>query len=73
MAAFAATMHQVAPNRWVFEPPDVAPMKGRCPSCQRSVAVLRPTSITFPGGDYIVRGACEQCGTQITLVLESER
>ncbi len=71
MAVFHATMHQLGPNRWVFEPPDVAPMKASCPSCRQTVAVLRPHAATFPSGDYVIRGACEQCGAELALVFEA--
>ncbi len=69
MTAFVATMHQVTPNRWVFEPPDVAPMKALCDACQRSVAILRPQSTSFSSGSYEVRGTCGDCGAEVVLSL----
>jgi hypothetical protein len=69
MAAFDATMRQLGPNRWVFEPPDVAPMKASCASCAETVAILKPQA-TLPSGVYIIRGECECCGDLITLVFQ---
>lgn len=70
MAAFNATMRQLGPNRWVFEPADVAPMKASCASCAETVAILKPQAAAFPSGDYIIRGACERCGGLVTLVFQ---
>lgn len=71
MAVFGATMHQVGPNRRVCEPPDVAPMKGYCQTCSATVALLRPRSLTFPSGNYIVRGQCEHCAAEVVLTFAS--
>ena len=70
MVAFHATMRQLGPNRWAFESPDAAPMKTSCASCAKTVAVLRPQAAEFPGGDYIIRGACEHCSGLVTLVFQ---
>lgn len=69
MAVFRATMHQVAPHTWQFESPDVAPMKGHCRACKRDVAIRKPRVVDLSTGNYIVRGDCEDCRAEVTLIL----
>jgi hypothetical protein len=63
-------MHQLGPNRWVFEPPDVAPMKASCARCRQTVAMLRPQAAARPSGDYVILGKCEKCRGEIVLIFE---
>ncbi len=69
MALARPTMHQLSPNTWAFEPPEVAPMKGPCRACQRTVAILRPDAFGLATGNYVVRGECETCGGEVVLIL----
>lgn len=69
VAVAHASMKQVGPNTWVFRPPDVAPMKGHCRSCNRSVAILHPREVSLPTGNYILRGECQLCGQEVVLIL----
>lgn len=64
-----ASMKQVGPHTWVFNPPDVAPMKGHCRHCNQSVAMLHPNQVTLATGNYIVRGDCDRCGQEVVLLL----
>ncbi len=57
-------MRQLGPNTWVFEPPDQAAMKAHCRTCNQSVAILKPQSVTFSSGNYVVRGECGICGNE---------
>ena len=59
-------MRQLSPNRWSFEPPDKAPMKGECPTCHRRVAVLHPRVTDVEVG-YVIEGECADCGGAISL------
>ena len=71
MAIAHATMHQVAPHTWTFEAPEVpvAPMKANCRACRQSVAILRPSAMDLKTGNYVVRGDCERCGSEVLLIV----
>ncbi|HEV3095726.1 MAG TPA: hypothetical protein VG104_01155 [Candidatus Dormibacteraeota bacterium] len=71
MAIAQTTMHQVAPHTWTFKAPDVpmAPMKANCRVCRQSVAILRPAAMDLKTGNYVVRGQCEQCGSEVLLIV----
>ncbi len=69
MAGFRATMHRVSPHTWQFAAPDVAPMKGHCRACKRDVAIRKPQTLDLNTGNYVVRGECEVCGTEVLLIL----
>jgi len=69
MAVARASMQQVGPHTWTFTPPDVAPMKGYCRTCNQSVAMLHPREVSLATGNYIVRGDCQQCGEEVVLIL----
>lgn len=60
-------MRQLSEHRWSFEPPAEAPMRGLCPTCQRSVAVRQPRVVDNIAGRYVVEGGCEHCGGVVRL------
>ncbi len=65
----ALTRETMRPQSSLFDAPLVAPMKGNCPSCRQSVAVLKPTAKDVDAGDYLVQGECEICGRDVMLVV----
>jgi hypothetical protein len=71
MAIAHPSMQQVAPHTWTFQPPEVpvAPMKANCRACRQSVAILRPTAMDLRTGNYVVRGECERCGSEVLLIV----
>ena len=71
MAIAQTTMHQVAPHTWTFKPPEVpmAPMKANCRVCRQSVAILHPSAMDLKTGNYVVRGQCERCGSEVLLIV----
>ncbi len=71
MAIAHPTMQQVAPHTWTFHAPEipVAPMKANCRACRRAVAILRPTAMDLKTGNYVVRGECEICGSEVVLIV----
>jgi len=71
MAMAHASMHQVAQHTWTFRAPDVAvaPMKANCRACRQSVAILHPSAMDLKTGNYVVRGECERCGSEVLLIV----
>ena len=71
MAIARPTMHQLAPHTWTFRAPEipVAPMKANCRACRQAVGVLRPTALDLKTGNYVVRGECERCGSEVLLIV----
>jgi rRNA maturation protein Nop10 len=71
MAIAHPTMHQVAPHTWTFEPAavSVAPMKAHCRVCRQPVGILNPAAMSLQTGNYVVRGACEVCGSEVVLIV----
>jgi hypothetical protein len=71
MAIAQATMHQVGPHTWTFIAPEVpvAPMKANCRACRETVAILRPTAMDLKTGNYVVRGDCANCGSEVLLII----
>jgi hypothetical protein len=71
MAITHPTMQQVAPHTWTFQPSDVpvAPMKANCRACRQAVAILRPSAMDMKTGNYVVRGECERCGSEVLLIV----
>ncbi len=51
---------------WSFEPSQ-APMRANCPTCQRSVSVVRPRVADIAEGRYLVHGECKECGSELAL------
>jgi hypothetical protein len=71
MAIAHPTMQQVAPHTWTFQPSDVAvaPMKANCRACRQAVGILRPSAMDMKTGNYVVRGECERCGSEVLLIV----
>ncbi len=71
MAIAHPTMQQVAPHTWTFHPSDVpvAPMKANCRACRQAVGILRPLAMDMKTGNYVVRGECERCGSEVLLIV----
>jgi hypothetical protein len=71
MAISQATMHQVGPHTWTFQAPEtpVAPMKANCRSCRQAVGILNPSAMDLKTGNYVVRGECERCGSEVLLIV----
>ena len=71
MAIAHPTMQQVAPHTWTFQPSDVpvAPMKANCRACRQAVGILRPSAMDLKTGNYVVRGECDQCGSEVLLII----
>jgi hypothetical protein len=47
----------------------VAPMKANCRVCRQSVGILRPSAMDLKTGNYVVRGECERCGSEVVLII----
>ena len=71
MAIAHPTMQQVAPHTWTFQPSQVpvAPMKANCRACRQAVGILRPSAMDLKTGNYVVRGECDQCGSEVLLII----
>jgi hypothetical protein len=71
MATAHPTMQQVAPHTWTFQPSEVpvAPMKANCRACRQAVGILRPSAMDLKTGNYVVRGECERCGSEVVLIV----
>ncbi len=60
-------MRQLSEHRWSLESPAEVPMRGHCPTCQRSVVVRQPRVVDNIAGRYVVEGECEHCGGAVRL------
>lgn len=60
-------MRRMSEHRWAFEPPAEAPMKADCAACGKAVVLLRPRVADVAAGQYVVEGACQDCGAAVRL------
>jgi hypothetical protein len=44
-------------------------MKANCRACRQAVGILRPSAMDLKTGNYVVRGECERCGSEVLLIV----
>ncbi len=69
MIAMVSSERRPLSELWSFEPPDTAPMQGHCLACGKNVSVCRPRVADISAGYYTIRGECQDCGADVTIVV----